>query len=94
MFTSIAPTFAVANCITVHSYRLMDHIPTLSPFSMPMDSIARAQIFTWSKSSLYVHRIFCWETINAGLLGYKKAVSSSLSPMVWPNKGSLLTPQT
>ena len=44
MLTRIAPMRAVANCVTTHSHRLGDQIPTRSPFPIPAAMSARASV--------------------------------------------------
>ena len=50
MLTNTAPMRAVANCVSSHSNRLGDQIPTRSPFAMPKDRKPAASRSTRSSS--------------------------------------------
>ena len=87
MFTSTAPTFAVAYWTRTHSAQFGAQMPTRSPASIPAASRPRASRFTAASSSAYDIRIPWWRLTSASRSGKRATVRSRSAPMVWPSSG-------
>ena len=94
MFTRIAPIRAVANCVSSHSARFGDQMPTRSPAATPSLSKPDARTSTSSANSRQVQRMFCSRKITAGRSGNFAAVSRRKRETVASLSGMSVEPRT
>src|SRR5687768_10641351 len=88
----MAPTFAVANCTSVHSALLGPQIPTRSPLRMPAPTRPRATASTSACSSAQVHRRPLAHSTSASRSAYDATVRARLSPMVSSSSAGVDSP--
>ena len=85
MFTRIAPIFAVAYWVSVHSAQFGAQMPTRSPLAMPVPSNPSASASTSAASSAYVHRRLADRSTSASRSPNARTVASKLPPIVSPS---------
>ena len=94
MLTRIAPMRAVANCVSSHSLRFGDQMPTQSPFAMPSAARPAASTSISCANSRHVQRTCCSRNTTAGRSGKRPAVSSRNRPIVASESGTPASPRT
>ncbi len=94
MFTRIAPMRAVANCVSSHSLRFGDQMPTRSPLRMPSAARPAASTSISVANSRQVQRTCCSRNTTAGRSGKRSAVSRRKRPIVASDSGTSVAPRT
>jgi len=91
MFTRIAPIFAVAYWVSVHSAQFGAQIPTRSPLAMPISIRPSASASTSAASSAYVQRrtepLPPARSTRASRSPNARTAASKLPPIVSPSSG-------